>query len=115
MLASNNGHTKVVEHLIEAKASLDLQHKVCYASNYQDEQHHQQKLLIYLQTIRIAYYSACFLFQDGWNTVMFASNNGFTKSVKYLIEAKASFDLQHKMCYALNHENEYLLHHQVEF
>ena len=33
MLASINGHTEIVKHLVEAKASLDLQSRVSWPSN----------------------------------------------------------------------------------
>ena len=33
MLASKNGHTEIVKHLVEAKASLDLQSRVSWPSN----------------------------------------------------------------------------------
>ena len=32
MFASEKGHTEIVKYLIEAKASLDLQQKVCCAN-----------------------------------------------------------------------------------
>ena len=32
MLASQNGHTEIVKHLVEAKASLDLQSRVSWPS-----------------------------------------------------------------------------------
>ena len=32
MLASQNGHTEIVKHLVEAKASLDLQTRVSWPS-----------------------------------------------------------------------------------
>ena len=40
-----------------------------------------------------------FSFQDGWSALMFASQEGHTDIAKYLIEAKASVDLQkHVYC-----------------
>ena len=33
MLASEKGHTEIVKHLVEAKASLDLQSRVSWPSN----------------------------------------------------------------------------------
>ena len=33
MWASQNGHTEIVKHLVEAKASLDLQSQVSWPSN----------------------------------------------------------------------------------
>ena len=36
MLATANGHTEIVKYLIEENASLDLQTRVYYASNYDD-------------------------------------------------------------------------------
>ena len=45
-----------------------------------------------------------FSFKNGWSALMLASSNGHTKIVKYLIEAKASLDLQEKVYCALNPE-----------
>ena len=38
-----------------------------------------------------------FSFQDGWSALILASRYGHTKIAKYLIEAKASLDLQQKV------------------
>ena len=38
-----------------------------------------------------------FSFQDGWSALMLASHDGHTEIVKYLIEAKASLDLQEEV------------------
>ena len=50
----------------------------------------------------IHYNSMLILFQGGWSAVMLASQNGNTEIVKYLIEAKASLDLQTQVYSALD-------------
>ena len=40
-----------------------------------------------------------FSFQDGWSALMLASRNGHTEIAKYLIEAKASVNLQKQVYY----------------
>ena len=47
-----------------------------------------------------------FSFQDGWSALMMASCNGHTEIVKYLIEAKASLDLQKQVYSALNRDDD---------
>ena len=46
-----------------------------------------------------------FSFQDGSSALMLASEDGHSKIVKYLIEAKASLDVQKQVYYALNPDN----------
>ncbi len=42
------------------------------------------------------------LLQDGWTALMFASQNGHTEVVKFLIEANASVDIQNQViCYCV--------------
>ena len=40
-----------------------------------------------------------FSFQDGWSALMSASKEGHTEIAKYLIEAKASVDVQTQVYY----------------
>ena len=49
-----------------------------------------------------------FSFQDGWSALMLASLFGHTEIVKYLIEAKASLDLQKQVYCAQNADDDIL-------
>ena len=45
------------------------------------------------------WFISIFFFQDGWSALMWASQEGHTDIAKYLIEAKASVDLQRQVYY----------------
>ena len=53
--------------------------------------------------------SIVLLFQDGASALILASQNGHSEIVKYLIEAKASLDLQRQVCCPTKHASTELI------
>ena len=59
------------------------------------------KNILFLQNLN-SFLSLLFVLQDGRTALMLASQNGHTEIVKYLIQAKASPDLQLKVSYSVS-------------
>ena len=85
-VASDEGHFDIVRILIEAKAQVNTQAKVCCSY------HSQHNIFSYKMKMQLTFCS-----QHGWTALHAAAENGKVDVVRLLIEAKAHVDIKTKV------------------
>ena len=106
----HGGHTEVVVELVNAKANLDLQDKVCHYSVYMYvhvcmyvhvyiQEHNIVVLVIVIMNVYMYHllYTTSVITQSGETALMRAASEGRTEVVVELVKAKANLDLQNKV------------------
>ena len=99
MLASEKGHTEIVKHLVEAKASLDLQSEVSWPSNpyfyialcSHDKEYYIIVLLIHIHYILISHCMLirCVMWYDQTHVTFYSiSNRRYRLDIKSLLPYK---------------------------
>ena len=99
MVASCNGHTDIVQILIEAKAEINTQKEVC--CSYHQKTHctqHMTTHIVWLYTAVLGEVTVCYSPQDGATALHLAAQEGKVDVVRLLTEAKALVNIQSKVC-----------------
>ena len=99
MLARQNGHTEILKHLVEVKASLDLQSRESWPSNpyfyialcNHDKEYYTMVLLIHIHYILISHCMLirCLMSYDQTHVTPYSiSNRRYRLDIKFLIPYK---------------------------
>ena len=97
MTASFEGHTDVVQTLIEAKAQINTQEEVCcsyHQKTHCTTHHHTQCHCIQLYILVHVEVTVCLCPQDGWTALHMAAQEGKVDVVRLLTEAQAQVNIQ---------------------
>ena len=96
MTASFEGHTDIVQILIEAKAEINTQDEVC--CSYHQKTHCTQHHTVWLYTAVLGEVTVCYCPQDGWTALHLAAQEGKVDVVRLLTEAQALVNIQTQVC-----------------
>ena len=99
MRASCNGHTDIVQILIEAKAEINTQNEVC--CSYHQKTHctqHMTTHTVWLYTAVLGEVTVCYSPQDGWTALHLAAQEGKVDVVRLLTEAQALVNIRKRVC-----------------
>ena len=99
MAASFEGHTDIVQILIEAMAEINTQEEVC--CSYHQKTHctqHMTTHTVWLYTAVLGEVTVCYCPQDGWTALHLAAHEGKVDVVRLLTEAQALVNTRKKVC-----------------
>ena len=98
MVASFEGHTDIVQTLIEAKAEINTQEEVC--CSYHQKTHCTQHITTHtvcLYTVVLGEVTVCYCPQDGETALHLAAHEGKVDVVRLLTEAQALVNTRNKV------------------
>ena len=99
MVASFEGHTDIVQTLIEAKAEINTQKEVCCSYHHKTYcTQHMTTHTVWLYTAVLGEVTVCYCPQDGWTALHLAAHEGKVDVVRLLTEAQALVNIRKKVC-----------------
>ena len=99
MAASFEGHTDIVQILIEAKAEINTQEEVC--CSYHQKTHCTQHITthtVWLYTAVLGEVTVCYCPQNGTTALHMAAQEGKVDVVRILTDAQALVNIRKKVC-----------------
>ena len=100
MAASENGHVEVVDKLLQHGARVDLQEEVHFIClNYNILHTSCMSSKHFSLHVIVCTHVPCILLQNGWHSLMVASQNGHVEVIDKLLQNGARVDLQKEVHY----------------